>query len=45
MRYQGTQSAGRQETPITRRYCLYAPTASRDTDPVAPYATEEPCGR
>ena len=42
---QGTQSAGRQETPITRRYCLYARYGEQDTDPVAPYATEEPCGQ
>ena len=28
-----------------RRYCLYARYGEQETDPVAPYATGEPCGQ
>jgi hypothetical protein len=42
---QDTQSAGRRGTAITRHYCLYARYGEQATDPVAPYATEEPCGQ
>ncbi len=30
---------------LTRHYCLYARYGEQATDPVAPYATEEPCGQ
>ena len=41
----GTESAepGRRP-PTTRHYCLYVRFAEETTDPVAPYATDEPCG-
>ena len=33
------------DTAATRHYCLYARYGEQDTDPVAPYATGEPCGQ
>jgi hypothetical protein len=39
------QSAAAQQGAVTRRYCLYARYGEEATDPVAPYATEEPCGQ
>ena len=42
---QGTQSAGHQEAAVTRHYCLYARYGEQATNPVAPYATDEPCGQ
>ena len=41
---QGTSSAGRQGTPVTRHYRLYARYGEQETDPVAPYATGDQCG-
>jgi hypothetical protein len=34
-----------QQSMVTRHYCLYARYDEQATDPVAPYATEEPCGQ
>src|SRR4051794_33790260 len=42
---QDTQAAGRQASAPTRHYLLYARYGEQDSDPVAPYATEEPCGQ
>ena len=42
---QGTASSGRQNAPVTRHYRLYARYGEQETDPVAPYATGEPCGQ
>jgi hypothetical protein len=42
---QGTATAGSQGTTPVRRYCLYARYGEQETDPVAPYATGEPCGQ
>ena len=42
---QDTQSAGRQNVATTRHYRLYARYGEQATDPVAPYATGEPCGQ
>jgi hypothetical protein len=42
---QGTPSSGHQNATPTRRYCLYARYGEQPTDPVAPYATGEPCGQ
>jgi hypothetical protein len=42
---QDTESAGEQTASPTRHYLLYARYGEQDTDPVAPYATEEPCGQ
>jgi hypothetical protein len=42
---QGTASSGRQSTTPTRHYRLYARYGEQETDPVAPYATGEPCGQ
>lgn len=42
---QGTANAGSQGTSTVRRYCLYARYGEQQTDPVAPYATGEPCGQ
>jgi hypothetical protein len=36
---------GQQQGTATRRYCLYARYGEQTTDPVAAYATEEPCGQ
>src|SRR5206468_7612758 len=32
------------QQPETRHYCLYLRYTETATDPVAPYATDEPCG-
>lgn len=42
---QGTTAPGGQSTSSVRRYCLYARYGEQETDPVAPYATGEPCGQ
>jgi hypothetical protein len=42
---QGTATAASQSTTPVRRYCLYARYGEQATDPVAPYATGEPCGQ
>jgi hypothetical protein len=42
---QGTATAAHQGTTPVRRYCLYARYGEQPTDPVAPYATGEPCGQ
>ena len=42
---QGTAVSGSQGTSPVRRYCLYARYGEQETDPVAPYATGEPCGQ
>jgi hypothetical protein len=42
---QGTATSGSQGTTPVRRYCLYARYGEQETDPVAPYATGEPCGQ
>ena len=42
---QGRVTAGSQGTSPVRRYCLYARYGEQQTDPVAPYATGEPCGQ
>jgi hypothetical protein len=42
---QDTKSAERETATATRHYCLYARYGEQDTDLVAPYATEEPCGQ
>jgi hypothetical protein len=42
---QGKATSGRQSTAPIRRYCLYARYGEQKTDPVAPYATGEPCGQ
>jgi hypothetical protein len=42
---QGTASSGQQNATPARRYCLYARYGEQPTDPVAPYATGEPCGQ
>jgi hypothetical protein len=36
---------GGEDTSPIRRYCLYARYGEQETDPVAPYATGEPCGQ
>ena len=41
---QGTSSSGRQGSPVTRHYRLYARYGEQETDPVAPYATGDQCG-
>jgi hypothetical protein len=41
---QGKQSGATEKGAGTRRYCLYARYGEEATDPVAPYAIEEPCG-
>ena len=42
---QGKVTSGRQGTTPVRHYCLYARYGEQKTDPVAPYATGEPCGQ
>jgi hypothetical protein len=42
---QGTGSSGRQNAAVSRHYSLYARYGEQATDPVAPYATGEPCGQ
>jgi hypothetical protein len=42
---QGTASSGHKNASPTRHYCLYARYGEQATDPVAPYATGEPCGQ
>jgi hypothetical protein len=39
------KQSGAQQGAVTRRYCLYVRYGEEATDPVAPYATEEPCGQ
>lgn len=41
----GTASSGHQNATSSRRYCLYARYGEQSTDPVAAYATGEPCGQ
>ncbi len=40
-----TTTTGGAQQGIARHYCLYLHYAEEPTDPVAPYATEEPCGQ
>jgi hypothetical protein len=42
---QGTAASGSQSKSPVRSYCLYARYGEQETDPVAPYATGEPCGQ
>jgi hypothetical protein len=42
---QGTATSAGQDPSPVRRYCLYARYGEQETDPVAPYATGEPCGQ
>jgi hypothetical protein len=42
---QGTASSRHKTASPTRRYGLYARYGEQATDPVAPYATGEPCGQ